>query len=71
MNGERPSDACGIEGNLVFNFSDIFCNFELDAAPTDDEKDLYELVAGVLGKGPRFLEILKTYTGQGAAISKV
>jgi len=25
----------------------------------------------VLGKGPGFLEILKTYTGQGAAISKV
>ena len=43
----------------------------IDAAPTEDEKDLFELVAGVLAKGPDFLQILKTYTGQGAAISKV
>lgn len=49
--------------------ANIFVDFE-NAQPTAEEKDLYAHVEEVLRKGPELLQTLRTYTGQGAAISK-
>jgi hypothetical protein len=49
--------------------ANIFVDFE-KAEPSAEEKDLFDHVNIVIGKAAGFLQQLKSYTGQGAAISK-
>lgn len=43
----------------------------LDAEPTDSEKEVYEIVKGVLDESPKILEQLENYPGASAAIRQV
>lgn len=45
--------------------------FPTDAEPTETEKEVYDIVRGVLDEAPRILELLENYTGASAEIRQV
>lgn len=49
----------------------IYVNFQTDAEPTETEKEVYDIVRGVLDEAPRILELLENYTGASAEIRQV
>ena len=43
----------------------------IDAEPTETEKEVYDIVRGVLDESPKILEQLEQYPGASAAIRQV